>query len=362
VNAVFYTAHPSELIKMRVEVLTLMACHDAFLAPAFAVSRRIGSMSFGGGNVPSPDARQRYLRTEAVTIVHHASEALLRLFFAHVEHPECPWLGMSASTRFGDFKNLVDTALTNGFDREDIANVFLGGTDPDEADIELSTEEFNETVDSIDMLLMNCASRFLGDSFLYNAVKHGLTAIDLDDEEAKMEWVSHEGERVRMHKGPMHVYLHRKLSPTANASEGQWFISLDDPNPERDLAVTSLITYAIDALWDVARRRYMGKAGSVWYIARGSIELALYAPVEAAANLIRRIAHELIKVKSDGEVDGTNHHVAIHHIPDDWNLDDSNHHPAMRPIDLPVRPQDTHVPTVSPLAYLPIVPKGFQQA
>jgi hypothetical protein len=47
-NAVFYSADPSEFIKMRVQALTLMACHDAFLAPAFAVSRQIGSMSFGG--------------------------------------------------------------------------------------------------------------------------------------------------------------------------------------------------------------------------------------------------------------------------------------------------------------------------
>ena len=176
-----------------------------------------------------------------------------------------------------------------------------------------------------------------------------------------MEWVNHNGERVRMHKGPMHIYLHRKLHPTTKVTEGQWFISLDDPNPERDLAVASLVTHAIDALWDVARRRYMGAPGSVWYIAKGSIELALYAPVEAAANLIRRIAHELIKVKADGEVDGTNHHMQIHDIPENWSLEDEAHHPTMRRVDLPLRPQDAHVPTVSPLAYLPILPKGFQQ-
>jgi hypothetical protein len=360
-NAVFYSADPSEFIKMRVQALTLMACHDAFLAPAFAVSRQIGSMSFGGTGVPLPEARQRYLRTEAVTIVHHASEALLRLFFAHVDHPECPWLGMSASTRFGDFKDQVDAALNEGFNRQDVASVFVGGIDPDDAGVEMSSEEFTATVDSIEMLLEDCANRFLGDSFLYNAVKHGLTAIDLDDDEAKMEWTSHDGKRVRMHKGPMHVYLHRKLHPTAKPAEGQWFLSLDDPNPERDLAVTSLITHVIDSLWDVARRRYMGTGGSVWFIAKGSIELALYAPVEAAANLIRRIAHELVKVKPDGEVDGTNHHMAIHHIPEDWDLENGEHHPAMRPVELPLRPEDEHVPTVSPLAYLPIVPKGFQQ-
>jgi hypothetical protein len=96
-NAVFYTADPSDFIKMRVKMLSLVGTPDVFLGPAFAVDRRIGSMAFGGSEVPSSEERQRYLRTEAVTIVHHASEALLRLFFAHVDHPECPWLGMSAS-------------------------------------------------------------------------------------------------------------------------------------------------------------------------------------------------------------------------------------------------------------------------
>jgi hypothetical protein len=68
---------------------------------------------------------------------------------------------------------------------------------------------------------------------------------------------------------------------------------------------------------------------------REGIDRALYAPVEAAANLIRRIAHELIKVKPDGEVDGTNHHMVIHHIAEDWGLESSAHQPAMCAVKLP---------------------------
>lgn len=359
-NAVFYSAKPSAFIKMRVQVLTLMGAADPFLAPAFAVDRPIGSLAFGGSEVPLPEDRQRYLRTEAVTIVHHASEAVLRLFFAHIEHPECPWLGMSASTNFRDFKEQVDDALAGGFCRDDIAKIFLGGEDPEDASVDMSADDFVETVDSIEMLLVDSARRFLDDSFLYNAVKHGLTAIDLDDE-SKMEWENHEGERIRMHTGSMHVYLHRKMSPTAKPTDPEWFISMDDPNPERDLAVTTLITYLIDSLWAVAARKYMGRPGSVWFVGKGSIELALFGPVEAAANLLRRMDHELIKVKADGEVDATNHQISIHHIPEEWNLQQLEHQPRMRLVELPVREQDEHVPTVNPLAYLPIVPRGFAQ-
>lgn len=358
-NAVFYSADPSEFIKMRVKTLALMGCPDVFLGPAFAVDKQIGSMAYGGSEVPSAEERQRYLRTEAVTIVHHASEALLRLFFAHADHPECPWLGMSASLSPRDFKEQVTDALIRGFDRENIARIFLGGLNREDAALAMTEDEFTGTVNSIEMLLVDCAKRFTSDAFLYNAVKHGLTAVDLDDDKAKMEWESDDGQRFRMHTGPLHVYLHRKSSPGAKSGDREWFIGLDDPSPDRDMMVTCLITYAVDSLWAVARRLYMGKSGAIWCIGIGSIELALYGPIEAAANLLRRVAHELIKVKPDGEVDGTNHHFAIHHIPEEWDLEKLEHQPAMRLVELPVREQDQHVPTANPLAYLPIVPRGF---
>jgi hypothetical protein len=360
-NAVFYTADPAAFIKMRIEALSLMACDDESLAPAFASNRMIGSVSFGGMPVPSREARQSYLRTEAVAIVHHASEALLRLFFAHVQHPECPWLGMSASTNFGEFKSQVDDALDRGLNRDHIASVFLGGSTPEDSCIELTAEEFEDTVDAMELLLVNCAVRFLRDSFLYNAVKHGLTAIDIDDETARFEWRNHDGEQVPMHKGPVHGYLHKKLDPSASDNEKQWFLSLDDPNPERDLAIATLITYAMDSLWNVARRRYMGSPGSVFNLSKGSVELAIYGPIMQARNLLQCIAFELIKVKPDGDVDATVHHARIHKIPEEWTPEDGMHQPAIREVALPVRQQDLRIYSTSQYSYLPIVPRGFQR-
>ena len=62
---------------------------------AFGADRAIGNVTFQAAAVPGERDRRRYIQTEAMMIVHHASEALLRLFFAHVDHPECPWLGMA---------------------------------------------------------------------------------------------------------------------------------------------------------------------------------------------------------------------------------------------------------------------------
>ena len=97
-------------------------------------------------------------------IAHHASEALLRLFFAHVEHHECPWLGMSASTRFGEYKAKLAAALDNGFDREPIATVFLGGVSRVDAFIQLTDAEFEDAIDGLEMLLIDGANRVLGDA------------------------------------------------------------------------------------------------------------------------------------------------------------------------------------------------------
>jgi hypothetical protein len=102
-NAMFYNADPAEFIKMRIESLSLMACADEQLAPAFGADRSIitsrvdddtpeASATFGAMKPPDEAARKRYIRMESVMIAHHASEAILRLFFAHVDHEECPGL------------------------------------------------------------------------------------------------------------------------------------------------------------------------------------------------------------------------------------------------------------------------------
>ncbi|WP_425005767.1 hypothetical protein [Mycolicibacterium sp. S3B2] len=358
-NAVFYSAEPSEFIKMRIENLALMACTDEALAPAYGSDRPVGdTLHYPATSVPHPTKRHKYVRMEAVTIVHHASEALLRLYFAHIDYPECPWLGMSTSTDFAGFKKQVGEALEKGFNLDDIAAVFLGGSDPEDAGIKMGKNKFKETAEALQRLLIECADRFLGDSFLYNAVKHGMTAIDTD---AKLNWDWGNGKQIQMMDGFVHGYLHQKLHPKATKNDGQWFLSLADSNPERDLAVATVITYAIDSLWDVARRRYMGVPGKVYCIARATVDVAIYAPICQSDNPLHRITHELIKVKADGDTDGTDHQMHIYNIPPEFHLKNSVKRNQVRKVDLPVRPQDVHTPSSSPTSYLPIVPKGYQQ-
>jgi len=360
-NAVFYTADPAEFIQMRIESLSLMACTDEQLGSAFAADRTIGTTHLGPVSTPPPEARQRYIRMESVMIAHHASEALLRLFLAHVEHPECPWLGMSASTDFRDFKAAVKSMLDNGCEREQIAMVFMGGTSPQDACIQLSDQEFENAIDALDMLLFDCASRCLGDSFLYNAVKHGVTAVAIDDDNAQMAFTGSDGKRITLHKGPVHIYVHRKASPFAGNDAPQWCFSMDDANPSRDVAVSVLITKALDSLWAVACRRYKGESGTINYVSKAAVEMTVYGTTEQAMNVMKRATHELIKLKSDGTVDGTDHQIKAYNIPEDWSLRTAASAVEMRRVVLPARQRDRQLYSTSKRAYLPITPKGFQR-
>lgn len=360
-NAVFYTADPAEFIKMRIESLSLMACSDDQLAPLYATDRTVGAAFLGAMPPPTSDARQRYVRMEAVMIANHASEALLRLFFAHVEHPECPWLGMSASNDFAEYKAKLAAALDTGFDREQIAAVFLGGVSRVDSVIQLTDDEFEDAIDALAMLLIDSANRVLGDAFVYNAVKHGISAVAVDDDEAKVAWQPLSGEPVTVHEGPVHVYLHKKGHPDAAKNEAHWWLTMEDSNPGREMSVTVLITKALDSLWDVARRRYLGDSGTINYISKAAVEMAVWGTTMQAMNLLKRATHELIKVKPDGTVDGTDHRIVGYHIPRSWSLQTAAAAMDIRPVPLPARQRDRQLYSTGQRSYLPITPRGFQR-
>ena len=128
-NATFYEDDPSEYLLVKIEAVTLMLAPAEALTPAYESERVVGASRRVGTPVPSKEARERYVRAECVLVLHHACETLLRLFFAHSEKQDCPWLGMSASVNFAEFKEKVSAASRSGFDRDAVALVFLGGTD-----------------------------------------------------------------------------------------------------------------------------------------------------------------------------------------------------------------------------------------
>ena len=65
----------------------------------------------------------------------------------------------------------------------------------------------------------------------------------------------------------------------------------------------------------MARRRSplgfqkFGGSGTINYVTKSAVEMAVYATTTQAMNHLKRAVHELIKLKLDGSVDGTKHRV-----------------------------------------------------
>lgn len=351
-NATFYTGDPSEFLRLRIETLSLMSLPTDQIAPLLDAPRRIGSLGIDPTGPPSDDVRERYIATESVMIFHHAAEMLLRLFFAHVEKPDCPWLGMSASTNFAEFKEKVAKSREVGFDESAIALVFLGGTDPRDAAIRSTDEEFDATVDAIKLLLGYSAARFLDESFLYNAAKHGLTTVRVDT--SKMALKTGDDE-IHLHDGGLLVYLHGPATPGAPKDGPKHHISMTGSLPDQDLATASMIYHAIADLWQVARRRYTGQSGQVMLFTRAHVQQCIAGPVRASGNIIRTTVTELTKKRPDGTLTGIDITLHANFVPD---AEEERERRPIRTVGLPVRQRDKRIINPSRRWLLPFSPKG----
>lgn len=356
-NATFYKDDPSEYLLTKIEAVTLMLAPAEALAPAYESERVVGVFRRSGASVPSQAARDRYIRTECVLVLHHACEMLLRLFFAHVEKQDCPWLGMAASVSFVEFKEKVGAALRTGFDRDDVARVFLGGTDPDDAALSVEADEFDDTTAAWQLLLQTAAYTILSESFLYNSAKHGLTVVHTDESTRMAFTPPGGGDPIHLASGSQLTYLHKPETPGAKGGP-QWWVSLTHTLPDQDIETAFLIQRAVSSLWNVARRRYTGKAGEVSIVPAGAVHDAIYGPIAAAGSVIRTLSHELTKKDLQDEFSGINMRMTGPGLPDEdeWDPEDPGGTSPPRWVVLPVRQRDRQIISTSTRKLLPFSP------
>jgi hypothetical protein len=355
-NATFYEDDPSEYLLTKIEAVTLMLAPADALAPAYESERIVGVSRRAGAPVPSKETRDRYVRTECVLVLHHACEMLLRLFFAHVDKQDCPWLGMAASVSFTEFKTRVSAALRSGFDRDDVAQVFLGGTNPTDTGLNVEADEFEDTTVAWQLLLETAADTVLSESFLYNSAKHGLTMVHTD-ESTQMAFTPPGGDPVLLVAGSQFAYLHRPQTPDVKGGT-EWWVSLTHTLPDQDIETAFLIQQAVSSLWNVARRRYTGQAGEVSLVPAQAVRNAIDGPVAAKGAHVRTLTHELVKKDVDGRFNGVDMHLSGPGLPDEseWSSGADDGGPQPRQIALPVRQQDKRIISTSTRKLLPFSP------
>ncbi|GAA2476232.1 hypothetical protein [Streptomyces gobitricini] len=184
---------------------------------------------------------QTFVITEAEVLFHHASEALLRLYFAHMGRPQCPWLEVARLTSFSKFKRHVARLRDHEIPRKQIGQVFLGSM-PDQP-----TEEWQTSADAIARLLRIVAQRTLEDAHLYNSSKHGLAVVSGP---ASLTISSPAGSSLNA-SGPSITFL--ELS----TDRGKWCKTTRWLPAQQSLWLTNLVLVEMRALWNVAKARYV---------------------------------------------------------------------------------------------------------
>ncbi len=124
-NDEFYAGRPWDYFRHRLIHLAAVAAEpgEAPLTGPFAVGLVAIEMRAPDTN-HHPTPGQTFAAIECEVLLHHASETLLRLIYAHAEPHPCPWLRMSAMSRADQFKNWVKQLVRNSALPEVAANVF----------------------------------------------------------------------------------------------------------------------------------------------------------------------------------------------------------------------------------------------
>jgi hypothetical protein len=112
-NERFYTADPADYFRIRLSTLVLVAGRAGDLLGLLKEGVEYGRIQAKADTDAEVDAADiaRYVTIESQVLLHHAAEALIRLFLAHVGNPPCPWFELSAETDFGNFKRRVQDQL-----------------------------------------------------------------------------------------------------------------------------------------------------------------------------------------------------------------------------------------------------------
>ncbi|WP_205472384.1 hypothetical protein [Nocardioides sp. SYSU D00038] len=272
-NREFYATNPSTYFRDRLQMLILRAANPNLIDDNISEETVWGTLRVLARDEPDESveaavereaAHTRFVVTESQILLHHVAEAFLRMYLAHEAQSECPWLTIAALKGPGQFRDELDELARSSWpkDRMNAAGwVFLGDV-PDEPSADWIAHR-----DAAVRLLRILAQTVNGDSQLYNGVKHGFTALggtgslhflpadtdqpppelteDLLNREA---WLGADGVNV--------AYLERE----GTRNKGVWYHKTKWVNPEKSAYLTQLATIQMEALWTVARCRYLGEA------------------------------------------------------------------------------------------------------
>lgn len=257
-NRIFYGKHaPTEYLYYRWSLFA-MAAFDPHQLASLSVEYRDGDYRIDIPGTPDPSSEDiasvsAAATVDAVMLMHHASETLLRLFIAHASPSGCPWLQMTGLFEPGAYKSSLEKLLGEEFRGPDglrsVLYVFFGrDTRPDGAASNQEWAAVLESAANAHALLVELARMSLADAQLYNSAKHGMSIV------AGIPLVNMSGQ-VLSH-GPGITYLAPVATPVDEGGQTNWNVATQWIDFRYNLALIHIGLMLIDSLWAVAQHRY----------------------------------------------------------------------------------------------------------
>lgn len=290
-NATFYSSGgPHEYVRARLQSIIFTLSDDEEAEAILKTGLAIGVLEGGGSARMPQEARSNYALMESTVLLHHAGEALLRLWLAHKDAPACPWLEVARRTSAADFKKEAEKHATgtSQMPRDTVAAVFMGGRTPENAGIEIQEEQWESSVSGITELLQVVAHTITSEATLYNAAKHGLVGLPSDQADIVIEGM-------RVAGGGGITYLEKTPdNPKFHPGSRSWWLTTSFTNLEANLFLIELIIRAIHSLWTVANRKYLGVPGELVLVSLDEVFSAVAMGPISDNRLLTKFSEQLV--------------------------------------------------------------------
>jgi hypothetical protein len=191
---------------------------------------------------------------ESQVLLHHASEALVRLYLGHEGRPSCPWLEVAGLFNFREFydqlkRRFVDPVRPGVLERL-VADVFLGLPEnhPGSA---CTDEEWDVAVERLTSLLRHFATTHNESGRLYNSAKHGFAvnpanaAVFIGDDDGGSFG----------HSGPSLEFLESTYD--AATKTRTWKTTTEWVRIRTSFAFIAIALKMLENLWSVAKAHYL---------------------------------------------------------------------------------------------------------
>lgn len=177
INKTFYRDYDEEYFVSKAILLGSMVANPKSMKEHLGSEYSVGKLKVNNLKTTQKWLKG-YAKREIVINSYHAIESFFRLFFAHVEEPECPWIGVEQMKNFKEFKGRIEKLLKREYFKNDhdkaVAEILFGSRSMYS---NATDDDWNENVKKAVELVDRLGYDILNNQD-YNVYKHGAALLD----------------------------------------------------------------------------------------------------------------------------------------------------------------------------------------